>query len=125
MSFAEVSALALRLGNVEPGTRYDGSPVLRAAGCFMAGPATHPSASPHSIVVPFDIDDRAALIEDAPATYYVTAHYEKYPVVLVRLAHIDETSLLDLLGAARRLALAKSRPRAPGRTSRRSQTKGG
>ena len=109
--FADVSALALSLSDVELGTRYNGTPVLRAGGCFMAGPATHPSASPHSIVVPFDVDERGSLVEDAPTTYYVTAHYEKYPVVLVSLPHIDKNSLLDLLKNARRLALAKSRPR--------------
>ena len=113
-AFADVAALALRLVDVELGTRYDGSPVLRAGGCFMAGPATHRSASSHTIVVPFDMDERPALLEDAPATYYVTAYYEKYPVVLVRLANIDKDSLLDLLKNARRLAIAKSRLRGLG-----------
>ena len=37
-----VRAVGLTLPNVEATTKYDGSPVLKLGGCFMAGLATHP-----------------------------------------------------------------------------------
>ena len=60
------------------------------------------------------------LLEDAPETYYVTDYYRPYPIVLVRLAHMNREALRDLLGVSHRLALAKSRRKS---LSRRSQAK--
>jgi hypothetical protein len=110
--FDTVTKVGLTLPDVEAATRYDGSPALKVGGCFMAGLATHASAEPGSLVVRFDVDDRAFLIEDAPETYYVTDYYRKYPVVLARLSRIDRDALRDLLAASRRMTLAKVRPRA-------------
>ena len=95
--------------DVAAATKYDGSPVLKAGGSFMAGLARHPSAEPDTLVVRIDLEDRTWLLDDAPATYYVTEYYRPYPVVLVRLAHVDRDALVDLLAASRRLALAKGR----------------
>ena len=77
----------------------------------MAGVATHPSAEPGTLVVRVGLDERVSLLEDAPETYYVTDYYRPYPVVLVRLAHIDIDALRDLLAVSWRLALAKTRRR--------------
>jgi hypothetical protein len=109
--FDTVKALGLTLPDVEACTKYDGSPVLKVGGCFMAGVATHPSAEPGSFVVRVDLEERAALIEDASQTYYVTDYYRPYPIVLVRLSRIDRDALRDLLSASWRLALAKTRKR--------------
>src|SRR5262249_22815089 len=109
--FAEVRSVGLTLPDVEAATRYDGSPVLKVGGCFMAGLATHPSAEPETLVVRCGVDERALLLEDAPETYYVTDYYRKYPLVLVRLSHIDRDALHDLLSVSRRLTLAKTRTR--------------
>lgn len=86
--FEKVRAAGLTLPNVEATTKYDGSPVLRLGGCFMAGLATHPSAEPHTLVVRYDLEEREWLLTDAPDTYYLTDYYAKYPLVLVRLSHI-------------------------------------
>ena len=43
--------------DVTSATRYDGSPVLRIDGCFMAGLATH--AEPDTLVVRADPAQRA------------------------------------------------------------------
>ena len=110
-AFEGVRAVGLGLPDVEASFRYDGSPVLKAAGCFMAGLATHPSAEPETLVVRIAFDDRAGLLEDAPDTYYVTDYYERHPVVLARLSRLDEDALRDLLSMSRRLTLAKARPR--------------
>jgi len=109
--FEVVRAVGLALPDVEATTKYDGSPVLKAGGCFMAGLATHPSAEPGTLVVRIDPEEREWLLEDAPGTYYVTDYYRPHPVVLVRLSQIEQDALRDLLSVSRRLTLAKARPR--------------
>ena len=110
-SFDAVKRVGLTLPGVEATTRYDGSPTLKAGGCFMAGLATHESAEADSLVVRMDLADRDALLEDAPDTYYVTEYYERHPVVLVRLSLLNTDALRDLLSVSRRLTLAKTRKR--------------
>jgi len=109
--FDAVRTIGLALPGVEAATKYDGSPLLKAGGCFMAGLATHTSAEPGTLVVRYDIDEREYLLEDAPDIYYVTDYYRGYPLVLVRLARVDRDALHDLLTVSRRMALAKARPR--------------
>jgi hypothetical protein len=114
--FDIVRTVGLALPDVEATTKYDGSPVLKVAGSFMAGLATHRSAEPATLVVRVGIEEREGLLEDAPETYYVTDYFRRYPVVLVRLSRIDQDALRDLLSVSWRLALAKARPN--GRTRR-------
>ena len=45
-AFDIVKAVGLALPDVEATTKYDGSPVLKVDGMFMAGLATHPSPEP-------------------------------------------------------------------------------
>ncbi len=85
-AFEIVKALGLALPDVEASTKYDGSPVLKRGGSFMAGLATHSSAAPDTLVVRALYEERDWLIEDAPETYYVTDYYRRHPVVLVRLS---------------------------------------
>src|SRR5215212_3710798 len=98
--FDTVRRVGLTLPRVEAATRYDGATVLKADGCFMAGIATHPSAEPGSLVVRTDLEERDALLEDAPDTYYVTDYYRRHPVVLVRLSRIGQDALHDLLSVS-------------------------
>ena len=82
----------------------------------MAGLATHPSAEPGTLVVKYELEARERLLEDAPETYYLTDYYQRYPLVLARLARIEPDALRDLLSVSRRLILTKSRkPGKPGR----------
>jgi hypothetical protein len=117
-AFEIVREVGLALPDVEVATRYDGSRVLKAAGCFMAGLATHHSAEPETLVVRIDLEDRVGLLEDAPETYYVTEFYRPHPVVLARLSRLNRDALSDLLSMSRRLTLAKTR--AGARARRRS-----
>lgn len=107
--FNAVRTAGLTLPGVEATTRYDGSPVLKVDGMFMAGLAMDPSAEPGTLVVRADVVDREALLEDAPDIYYLTDYYRKYPLVLARLARIDRDALRDLLAVSRRLTLEKKR----------------
>ena len=71
-AFDVVKELGCSLPNVEATTRYDGSPVLKAHGVFMAGLAMHASAEPDTLVVRAGFEEREGLLEDAPDTYYIT-----------------------------------------------------
>jgi len=62
-------------------------------------------------------DQRAELMAAEPNIYYVTAHYVKYPAVLVRLDEIDRSSLRNLFGLAWRFV--SSNAKASRRGSRR------
>ena len=77
-----------------------------------------------TFIHPFDDDHFIAghatmgleILEDAPDTYYVTDYYQPYPVVLVRLPHLDREALRDLLAVSWRMAMEKARrPKRRGR----------
>jgi hypothetical protein len=118
-SFDAVKQVGLALAGVEAVTKYDGSPVLKLGGSFVAGLATHRSAEPDSIVVRVGMDDRAWLLEDAPETYYLTDYYRPYPIVLVRLSRIDRDALRDLLAVSCRLASGKRKATGKTQNSKR------
>ena len=114
--FDEVIAVGLELPDVEVATKYDGTQVLRLRGCFLAGLATHPSAEPATLVVRYELEERAWLLEDAADTYYTTDYYERLPLVLARLQRLDRNALRDLLTVSWRLTASKSRRRStPGK----------
>ncbi len=122
-TFETVRTVGLALAGVEATTRYDGSPVLKVAGIFMAGMATHRSAEPDTLVVRCGFEERERVLEDAPETYYVTDYYGSYPLVLARLSRLDRDALRDLLSVSWRLALAKTRHVASGYNSRQHHAK--
>lgn len=122
-AFDRVVRVGVELPGVEGTVRYDGTPLLKVAGCFMASLATHPSAEPGTLVVRADIAERHWLLDDAPETYYLTDHYRKYPIVLARLSQLDGASLRDLLAESRRLTLAKPGARTYRARRRRPQSR--
>jgi hypothetical protein len=105
--FDTVQKVALRLPGVTAETKYDGSPVLKVGGSFMAGLAMHHSAEPGSLIIRVAPDERQFLLDEAPDVYYLTDHYRKHPVVLVRMARMTSDVLLELLTMSRRLTLTK------------------
>jgi len=109
--FAAVRAAGLTLPGVEASTRYDGAPVLKAGGCFVAALATHRSAEPGTLVVRMDADEREWLIADAPETYYLTDYYRSYPLVLVRLKRVEPDALRELLSVSWRMTRSKTQRR--------------
>jgi hypothetical protein len=118
-AFDTVRADGLTLPDVDATSKYDGSPVLKLGGCFMAGLAMHPSAEPDTLVVRVDVEQREWLLEDAPETYYLTDYYRRYPLALVRLSSIDRDALRDVLSVSWRLTLAKARKHAKVSSRRR------
>jgi hypothetical protein len=110
-AFDIVRTVGLALPDVEATTRYDGSPVLKRGGCFMASLASHPSAEPDTLVVRSGYEERDLLIEDAPDTYYMTDYYRPYPLVLARLSRLNRDALRDVLSVSWRMTAAKIRTR--------------
>jgi len=108
-AFDIVRTVGLALPDVEATIKYDGSPVLKVDGMFMAGLATHPSAEPDTLVVRARLEDREWLVEDAPEIYYLTDYYRSYPLVLVRLSRVEPDALHDLLSVSWRMTMAKAR----------------
>src|SRR6266481_1209840 len=111
-AFDIVRTVGLALPDVEATTKYDGSPVLKVDGLFLAGLA-HPSAEPDTLVVRAGLEDRERLVEDAPETYYLTDYYRSYPLVLVRLSRVEPDALQDLLSVSWRMTAAKGRKHRP------------
>jgi hypothetical protein len=126
ITFDAVVKIGLTLPGVEEGTSW-GNPALKLRGQMLAGVPTHRSAEPNSIVVRIGFDDRAALLAEAPDTYYIKDHYLGYTAVLVRLQSIQPDQLRDLLGAAHKFMSHKyaKRSAAPKRRSpgRKKSTK--
>jgi hypothetical protein len=105
VNFEVVRALGREFTDLQESTMY-GSPALKLGKRLVACVAIHRSAEPGSLVVRTDFEQRAALLTDDPETYYVTDHYVKHPVVLVRLARVQHDQMRDLLDAGRRCVLA-------------------
>jgi hypothetical protein len=105
VNFEVVRACGREFTDLQDSTMY-GSPALKLGKRLVACLAIHRSAEPGSLVVRTDFEQRAGLLTDDPETYYVTDHYVKHPVVLVRLARVQHEQLRDLLAAARRCVLA-------------------
>jgi hypothetical protein len=111
MTFTMVRAIGAKLPGVEVGTAY-GAPALKLRGNLMACIATNKAAEPNTLVVRMGIEERDALIEDDPATYYLKDHYRNDDVVLVRLSKVSKDAMGDLLqNAWRRVSAAKPRVR--------------
>lgn len=66
----------------------------------------HASAERDTIVIRCEPEEREQLIADAPGTYYVTPHYRRHPVVLVRLGQVDAAVLRELLTMSKALVRA-------------------
>jgi len=73
---------------------------LKTKGEILACQAIHRSAEPGSLMVRVGTQRRDALVAEDPEVFYLTSHYEPYPVVLVRLSRIDRAWLGGLLTEA-------------------------
>ena len=116
VGFNTVRTIALRLPDVEESTTY-GSPCFKARGKLLACIAIHRSAEPYTLAVRVNLEGRAAMIEEAPDTYYLTDHYVNHPFVLVRMKRIEPEALKDLLRSAWRLTTAEATKTATRRRS--------
>lgn len=94
--------LALALPGVKEGTSY-GTRAWRVGAKFLA----RLREDGESLVVRLDFDERDALMEGDPKTFYITDHYSGYPAVLVRLSTVGTDRLRQVLREAWRRAAPK------------------
>ena len=116
-SFKTVESIARTLPDVEVTTAW-GQPALKVRGKMFACIASHKSAEPNTLAVMMDFEDRDALLQDDPETYYLKEHYVNYPCVLVRLSRVRADALRDLIAGAHRFVSERLRRKSVGRTRR-------
>jgi hypothetical protein len=121
--FDAAVAFGRTLPDVEVTTTW-GAPALKVRGKMFACVAINKSAEPNSMVVRMDMAQRDLLIEEDPATYYLTDHYVDYPCVLVRLSRVSPDSLRDLIrGAHRFIGATAARKTSAGKAKVARRTK--
>jgi hypothetical protein len=101
-TWATVVDAGQALPGVVESTSY-GTPALKVGGKLVA----RLWEDGETLVVKVDPDERAALVAHDPATFFVTPHYEAYPMVLVRLPMVDPGELAELVTEAWRLVAPK------------------
>lgn len=90
--FATVRKLALALPEVVERTSY-GTPSFHVRDRFFC----RLLEDEESIVVYVDPVERSELVEWKPKTFQVTAHYQNYPMVIVRLAAAEREEVREVL----------------------------
>jgi hypothetical protein len=99
----DVVEIGARFPGVVEGTSY-GTPSLKVRDKFMCRMRTNPDALVMRVI---DMADRDALLKGEPDTFFITPHYQNYPVVLVRLEAVEREMLAELVEDAWRLQAAK------------------
>jgi hypothetical protein len=99
-AWTRVRALAARLPAVDEGTSY-GTPALHVRKRLLS----RLKEDGETITLATTFVERDLLVADRPDAFFFTDHYRDYPIVLVRVARLDDETLGTLLEDAwRRLA---------------------
>jgi hypothetical protein len=118
-AFDRVREIGQTLPDVVESTIH-GAPSLKVRGKLLACVPVNKSAEPNCAAIRIEPDQRAALLKSRPDIYYVTDHYANYPIVLVRLFHVSDNELRDLLRAALNFVSSKTPARnTGGRTTKK------
>lgn len=108
MTFEKVRQAALKLPDTEECTAYGLRGFTVKKKLFMIF-----REQLDAVVFRATFDQRDAMIEEAPETFFTNDHYRNYPWVLARVAKLRTPVLSGLLQTARKYALAEpTRPRA-------------
>lgn len=91
---ARKAAKATRLPGIEEATSY-GTPSLTVRGKLLLR-----VKNADTLVLRCTLEDKAMLMEAAPAIYFETDHYAGWPAVLARLSAIDDAELAHRLTQA-------------------------
>ena len=119
LTLDDIRKIGLALPDVVESTAY-GAFALKVRGDLLACLATHKTAELESLVVRMDFDQRAALMADAPETYYLTDHYVGYPAVLVRPSTMSADQMRDLLGSAWKFVTSQKKKKPKQKESKKS-----
>jgi hypothetical protein len=99
----DVVAAGTRFPGVEESTSY-GTPSLKVRGKFMCRLRTNPDALAIRVI---DVGDQEALLKGQPDVFFITPHYDNWPMVLVRLEAVDPVQLAELVEDAWRMQAPK------------------
>lgn len=99
-AFARVLEIARRFPGVEESRSY-GTPAIKVKGKILARLR---SESEGGLALVCDFVDRQMLMQADPETFYVTPHYEDYPMVLIDLTKVRWDAMPDLIERAWRQA---------------------
>jgi hypothetical protein len=80
------------LPGVEEETSY-GTPALKVAGKLIV----RLKEDGETLALWVSYEERLALVHQQPDVFFVTPHYQNYPMVLVRLASVDPEELRELV----------------------------
>src|ERR1700749_770289 len=108
--FERVRQIAHTLEDVEDGVSY-GTAALKVHGALFI----RLREDDDTLVLRCPIEDRGALIESDPDTYFFTDHYANYPWVLSRLSALNPAVLPDVVTMAHRNTLADAKEKSPAR----------
>jgi len=87
----DVRAVALALPEVEESTAF-GKLAFKVRRKLFAWESPHEHGK---LVVKVDPDERALLVESNPDAYFVTPHYENYPMRLVHFERLGQDELRE------------------------------
>lgn len=104
ITFGEVTKIALSLENLEQSTSY-GTAAFKAGKKLIA----RLKEDGETLVVATTFEEREAMMDEEPQTYFITEHYRNYPLVLVRLSRVSVDVMRDLLKRALRVASTSPR----------------
>jgi len=92
VTFADVARIAVCLPNVEEGTAW-GFPAFRVGGklCLVF------RTDLDSILIPTSFEQRDAMIEEDPETYWLTDHHRKFPCILAKISRLRAGDVEDLV----------------------------
>ncbi len=99
----DVLELGLALPEVQQSLSY-GTPALKVRNKLMA----RQRESPTILVVRVDLAERPALLAAEPDRFYIVAHYDVHPWILVRLPKIGRRELREMLTDAWLLRASKA-----------------
>ena len=97
--FDKVVQIALTFPGVEEGRSY-GTPAIKVKGKFMARLRSEDEGG---LAIRCELIEREAMLEAAPATFYITDHYEEYEMVLIDLSKVDWELMETIVEAAWRM----------------------
>jgi hypothetical protein len=100
--FEIVKQIGHEFPGVEESTSY-GTPALKVKGVFLL----RVREDGETLALRTTFLERDLLLEADPETYFVTDHYVKYPVILVRMSRIRPDDLRDRLEHAWRQVAPK------------------
>lgn len=101
--WSDVVAIGTLFPGVEEGTWY-GTAALKADGKGMLRMRTDPDAL---VIRVADLEEKEALIQGDPESFFTIPHYDGHPFVLVDLDRVDRRELEELIEEAWRQRASK------------------